>query len=165
VAKIIRCRCPVCGLLVTQNRLNEEHHFEFIIQEIGSKGRGGIYHIYRKADKVEGNALVYFKAILAGKLHDIADSLLEEARAEVAKGKKTKVVEEEIPAYETDEYDEFVPSSQLSSAIGYDEPVIAELEADDYDEPVIAELGASKRGGEEEWQGSGEVSPLTVMEG
>lgn len=165
MAKIIRCRCPVCGMLVRQNRLNEEHDFELLVEEIGSKGRGRIYHIYRKPDKVEGEALLYFKVNLAGKLHEIADSLLEEARDEVAKGKEAKVIEEAIPAYETDEYEERIPSSQLSSAIGYDEPVIAELEADDYDEPVITEFEATKPGGEEEWQGSGEVSPQTVMEG
>lgn len=152
MAKVIRCRCPVCGMLVRQNRLDEDHDFEFVVEEIGSKGRGRIYHIYREPDKVEGNALVYFKVALAGKLHDIADRLLEAARADVAKEKKAKVIEKEIPTYETDEYDDFLPSSQLSPPMDYDEPVITEFEAE------------TKLGDEREWQDSGEISPQTVLE-
>lgn len=152
MAKIIRCRCPVCGMLVRQNRLNEDHDFEFVVEEIGSKGRGRIYHVYRKPDKVEGTALLHFKLALAGKLHDIADRLLEAVRADVAEKKKAKVVKKDIPHYETDEYDEFVPSSQVSPLVDYDESVITEFEAE------------TKLGDEREWQDSGELSPQTTLE-
>lgn len=164
MAKRIRVRCPVCGMLVTQNRLDEDYDFEFIIQEIGSKGRGGIYHVYRKPDKVEGDALHYFKITLAGKLHQIADRLLGEARADIFKAKEAEVVEEGVPDYDTDGYEEVIPSAELSSAID-DEELIPSPELSsvvDDDEPVITELIA---GGEEEWQGSRDLSPETILEG
>ncbi len=72
-------------MLVTQKQLNQEHDFEFIIQETGSKGRGRIYNVYRKPNKIEGNAFLYFKMALASKLHDIADRLHENIRAEVGR--------------------------------------------------------------------------------
>lgn len=166
MSKRVRCKCPVCGVIVTQERLNEEHQFELIIHEVGSRGRGKIYNIYRKADVKETEDFQLFKAVLARKLQNIAESLFEEARTGLAKGKEAKVSEEGIPAYETGEYEDVVPSSQLSSPITYDEPVIVELEARNYDKSVTVEFEPEiKQGGEREWQGLGEVSPQTVMEG
>jgi len=158
VAKRVRCRCPACGMLVTQKQLNQDYDFEFIIQEIGSRGRGRIYHVYRKPDKVEGGAFVYFKANLAEKFYQIADRLMGEVKAEAAKG-----IQEHIPA---EEYDELITSTQVSPATGYDESGITELEADNYDRDdiVITELQA-KVGGEREWTSlENDVSPPTVLE-
>lgn len=157
MAKRIRCRCPVCGILVTQDRLNESHDFEFIVHEIGSRGRGRIYNIYRKADKVEGEAFFYFKAGLAQKLYQIADRLMGEVK-EAAKGIQKHIPEEYI--------EEAIISTEFSSPTAYDEPATVELQVETtgYDEPVMTEF-QSKVGGEEEWTCSeNELNPPTVME-
>ena len=158
MAKRVRCRCPACGMLVTQNQLNKDYDFEFIIQETGSRGRGRIYHVYRKPTKVEGGAFVYFKAGLAKKFYQIADRLMGEAKAEAAKG-----IQEHIPA---EEYEELIPSTQISPATAYDQSGMTELEADNYDRDdiVITELEA-KVGGEQEWTSlESDINPPTVME-
>lgn len=75
MATKVRMRCPGCGMLVDQERLNGVHDFEIIIHEIGSRGRGRIYNVYRKPDKIEGNAFVHFKMGIAVKFREIADRL------------------------------------------------------------------------------------------
>ena len=83
MATKIRMRCPGCGMLVDQERLNGVHDFEIIVHEIGSRGRGKIYNVYRKPNKVEGNAFFYFKIGLAAKFREIADRLEGNLRDEV----------------------------------------------------------------------------------
>ena len=75
MATKVRMRCPGCGMLVDQERLNGVHEFEIIIHEIGSRGRGKIYNVYRKPDKIEGNAFLHFKMGIAAKFREIADRM------------------------------------------------------------------------------------------
>ena len=137
-------------MLVTQKQLDGEYDFEFVIQETGSRGRGRIYNVYRKPDKVEGKALAFFKVALVEKLYAVAERLLEAVTGEAKKKGEEEIVA--VTSYETDEYGEFMPSAQMSSATEYDESVITDLE------PEI------KLGGEEEWQGETDVSAETILE-
>lgn len=75
-------RCPGCGMLVDQERLNGVHEFEIIIHTIGSRGRGKIYNIYRKPDNIEGNAFLRFKMGLAAKFREIADRMERDLKDE-----------------------------------------------------------------------------------
>ena len=82
MAITIRMRCPGCGILVNQERLDGEHEFEIVIHEVGSRGRGKIYNIYRKPAKIEGDAFLVFKMELAAKFRAIADRLESTLRDE-----------------------------------------------------------------------------------
>ena len=150
MAKRVRCRCPLCGMLVTQKQLDGEYDFEFVIQETGSRGRGRIYNVYRKPDKVEGKALAFFKVALAQKVYALAERLLEAVTGEAKEKGKEELVA--VTVHETDEYDEVMPSAQMSSVTDYDESVIVDLEAE------------STLGGEEEWQDEEEISAKAVLE-
>lgn len=82
MATKIRMRCPGCGMLVDQKRLSGIHDFEIIVHQIGSRGRGKIYNVYRKPNKIEGQAFKFFKVSLAAKFYEIADRLQGKVGAE-----------------------------------------------------------------------------------
>lgn len=149
MSKRIRCRCPLCGMLVSQKQLDGEHDFEFIIHEIGSKGRGKIYNIYRKPDKVEGQGFLLFTMALAEKLYKVADGLLEKVRAEGSrKGKKG----EKKPKGEVVEDKMLTPVFELSPLALYDVPVATELEVE------------TNLEGEQKWQGLADLRPRSVQQ-
>lgn len=151
VAKRVRCRCPLCGMLVTQKQLNGEHEFEFKIQIIGSRGRGKIYHIYREPDKVEGEAFVMFKLSLVQKLRDVADRLLDSIQSGGKKKREAVVVDAD--------YEEAIPPVQIASFVGYESPVTET--ASEVVEEIIPQ---TRMGGEDRWQREASLDAKSVLE-
>jgi hypothetical protein len=76
IAKKVRIRCPTCGMLVWQSRLNKHHDFEFIIQETTNRGHG-IEHTYRPAGEGSEKAVRMFQVLLAVKMAQQAQELLK----------------------------------------------------------------------------------------
>jgi len=77
----VRIRCPICGMLVWQDRLDEEFDFEVVIQDSRGAGRGkGFTHRYFSPESEEGVWLL--KLALIQKLRSVADDLEREARRE-----------------------------------------------------------------------------------
>ncbi len=144
MSRIIRCRCPLCGVLVNQERLNQDYEFEFVVQEITSKGRGRICNTYRKANVAESTGFQLFKFTLAEKLHAVADRMMEKMRAD-AQG---EVVEAEYVELEAD--GEMFPM------------VECEYDAEESG-VVVSELEMESEGGDETCY-EGEIEPEFVME-
>jgi hypothetical protein len=69
----IRMRCPCCGMLVWQSRLNADHAFEIVIQRGGRDGA-----TYERA---QGEGEIVYQALLAYKLARKAAQLAEEVDA------------------------------------------------------------------------------------
>lgn len=78
MSKIIRIRCPICGFLGNQNRLDEEHEFEVVIQHTTSRGRGRITNRYYHPEKEEGVWLL--KLALIDKMRAVMKELEDEVR-------------------------------------------------------------------------------------
>jgi hypothetical protein len=78
MSKIIRIRCPICGFLGNQNRLDEEHEFEVVIQHTTSRGRGRITNRYYHPEKEEGVWLL--KLALIDKMRAVVKELEDEVR-------------------------------------------------------------------------------------
>lgn len=114
MSKRVRCRCPLCGMLVTQEQLNGEHEFLFKIQETGSRGRGKIYHVYREPNNVEGEAFLAFELGLVQKLRNLADRLFAsiESRAE-----KMALEAAEVDA----DYEWVIPPVEIVPVVEYEE--------------------------------------------
>lgn len=168
MAKIIRIRCPVCGMLVTQKQLDDDHEFEFKIQIIGSRGRGKIYHIYREPDKVEGKAFLMFKLVLAEKLRAVADRLVESVQ--FPGKKKPKAVEVDA------DYEAIIPGYTIDPVTVYDAPALTEtrpaevteilpgLLGEATPEPITETTPQTVMEGEHRWQGSAGLDAKTVLE-
>jgi len=80
MSQIVRLRCPVCGMLGNQKRLDGDYEFEVVIQEITSKGRGKIRHRYYQPQSEEGTWLL--KLALADKMRAVLKGLEDEVRDE-----------------------------------------------------------------------------------
>jgi len=79
--KKIRVRCPICGMLVWQDRLNASYEFEVLIQKIVGRGRGkGFSNEYVSPRDEDGVFLIKFA--LADKLEAVARKLRGEAFSE-----------------------------------------------------------------------------------
>jgi hypothetical protein len=76
----VRIRCPICGMLSWQSRLDKEFKFEVLVQEIGSRGRGRITNRYYPPEKEEGVWLL--KLALIDKLESVLEELKDEIREE-----------------------------------------------------------------------------------
>jgi len=76
--KKIRVRCPVCGMLVWQSRLNKDFPFEFVIQESSGKGYKKIEHKYTTAYVSDADPSRVFQAVFAMKMIEKAEALLKE---------------------------------------------------------------------------------------
>ena len=76
MSRHVRIRCPICGMLSWQSRLDKEWEFEVIIQHTTSRGRGRITHTYYPPETEEGTWL--FKLALIDKLKAVADQLSDE---------------------------------------------------------------------------------------
>ena len=77
----IRIRCPICGMLTWQSRLDQEWEFEIVLQRTKGRGRGrGFSNEYSYPEKEQGTFLV--KLAMADKLEAVARKLREEARSE-----------------------------------------------------------------------------------
>jgi len=74
---VFRMRCPVCGMVVWQKRVNTQQNFEILGQQ--SFGRGKLRWL-RHLDP-RGEAVRIFKLLLARRLRQIADRLEREARS------------------------------------------------------------------------------------
>lgn len=120
MSKRIRCRCPLCGMLVTQKQLDGEYEFEFKIQEILSKGRGKICNVYRKPNLVEGEAFLIFKLALVQKIRDVADRLFDSLQS------SRKEEDQELVEVDA-EYEEIIPPVSVASFTAYVSSVEAEI--------------------------------------
>lgn len=76
--KKIRVRCPVCGMLVWQSRLNKDFPFEFVVQESSGKGYKKIEHKYTTAYVADADPSRVFQAVFAMKMIEKAGVLLKE---------------------------------------------------------------------------------------
>ncbi len=82
--KKIRVRCPICGMLVWQDRLNASYEFEVLIQKSVGLGYGkGFHHEYVSPRDEDGVFLIKFA--LAEKLEAVARKLKGEAYSEQGK--------------------------------------------------------------------------------
>lgn len=77
----LRVRCPLCGGLSYQDRLDREWDFEFVEHRITGLGRGrGFLNTFAKKDEEEDQGFALFLAMLAGKLDGIAARLRGKAK-------------------------------------------------------------------------------------
>ena len=90
MSRHVRIRCPICGMLSWQSRLDKEWEFEVIIQHTTSRGRGRITHQYYPPETEEGTWLL--KLALIDKLRAVADQLSDEV------GQDKDLVREELHA-------------------------------------------------------------------
>lgn len=81
MAHKIRVRCPLCGMLVWQSRLNKDYPFEFVIQEITAEGYQKIKNRYKPARKADTEVAGMFQTVLALKMIEKAEDLLKEVGA------------------------------------------------------------------------------------
>lgn len=81
--KKIRIRCPVCGMLVWQSRLNKDYPFEFVIQESSGKGYQKIEHKYTTAYVADTDPSKVFQAVFAMKMVEKAEALLKEVDSDI----------------------------------------------------------------------------------
>ena len=79
----IRVRCPLCGMLVWQSRLNKDHKFEFVIQQSAGKGYKKIEHKYKLAYMADTDVAKIFQAVLALKMVEKAEELLKKVDANI----------------------------------------------------------------------------------
>ena len=77
----LRVRCPCCGMLVWQSRLNKKWKLEFVIQETSSAGRGKIQMRYHRGAVANSTGARAFQAMLALKLVEQAQELLDDVDA------------------------------------------------------------------------------------
>lgn len=81
MSKHVRLRCPICGMLSWQSRLQKRWEFEVVIQETHSAGKGkGYYNKYSAPEDAEG--VWRLKLALIKKMEVVIEELREEARAE-----------------------------------------------------------------------------------
>lgn len=76
----VRIRCPLCGFLGTQSRLDQDHQFELIIQSTTSRGRGKITNEYYSPENTDGFWLL--KLALIEKMEAVIANLKQELRDE-----------------------------------------------------------------------------------
>jgi hypothetical protein len=79
----IRVRCPLCGMLVWQSRLNKDHKFEFVIQQSTGKGYKKIEHKYKTAYIANTDPAKIFQAVLALKMVEKAEELLKQVDTDI----------------------------------------------------------------------------------
>ena len=81
MSRHVRIRCPICGMLTWQSRLDKDWEFEVLIQHTRGAGKGhGWKHTYCEPETEEGVFLI--KVALADKLEEVARKLRAEARSE-----------------------------------------------------------------------------------
>lgn len=81
MSRHVRIRCPICGLLTWQSRLDKDWEFQVLIQHTKGAGRGhGWKNTYYEPETEEGVFLI--KIALADKLEEVASKLRGEARSE-----------------------------------------------------------------------------------
>ena len=68
----------MCGMVVDQKRLNTDYPFEFIVQEITSKGYCQIQNKYKKSRAADSENAKMFQFLVATKLANKARSLFQE---------------------------------------------------------------------------------------
>jgi len=83
MAHKVRVRCPLCGMLVWQSRMNKDYPFEFVIQEISGKGYKQIRNRYKKAYMADTDASKIFQSVLAMKMVEKAEELLKKVDADI----------------------------------------------------------------------------------
>lgn len=83
MASKIRARCPICGMLVWQSRLNKNYAFEFVIQESRGKGYQKIENKYKPAYIADTDTAKIFQAVLAMKMVGKAEELLKKIDADI----------------------------------------------------------------------------------
>ena len=96
--KKVRVRCPCCGMLVWQSRLNKKFPFEFVIQETSSAGRGQIRNRYHRGSIANSEGARAFQAMLALKMIEQAREMLDDVGA----GVRVEVIFEEDEAVQVD---------------------------------------------------------------
>jgi hypothetical protein len=77
MSKRIRIRCPLCGFVSHQNRFNQHHDLEFMVQEITSSGPGTLKNTYRPVGEGSEKAVRMFRVLLAVKMAQQAQGLLK----------------------------------------------------------------------------------------
>ena len=76
MGKKVRVRCPTCGMLVWQSRLNKDFSFEFVLQESSGRGYRKIEHKYRGMRVPDSEGAKLFVAMLAVKMVEKAKQLV-----------------------------------------------------------------------------------------
>jgi hypothetical protein len=96
MGKKVRVRCPTCGMLVWQSRLNKDFPLEFILQDSSGAGYQKIRHSYKplRIPDSEGGRL--FCAMLALKMAEKAKRILKRVGAD-------KIIEIDIKVWDEDD--------------------------------------------------------------
>ena len=79
----VRMRCPCCGMLVWQDRLNNSYPFEFVRQDMSGGGRGGRRIEYTRGGVADSEDARTYQGLLALKMVEKARRLLDEIGADV----------------------------------------------------------------------------------
>jgi len=77
MGKKIRVRCPICGMLVWQSRLNKDFPFEFVLQEVSGRGYKQIENKYKKLRLPDSEGSRIFCTMLALKMAEKAKQMLK----------------------------------------------------------------------------------------
>jgi len=128
VGKKIRIRCPVCGMLVWQSRLNKDYPFEFVIQESSGRGYQKIEHKYKPARVADTDPSKVFQALFAMKMVEKAETLLKEVDSDITvKVDIPEKVEEELEeTYE--EVTEAEAEAEVEAEVEEEEREVYEVE-------------------------------------
>lgn len=82
MGKKVRVRCPVCGMLVWQSRLNKDFSFEFVLQESSGRGYKRMENKYRGVRVPDSEGAKLFVMMLAAKMVEKAKQLVRMVGAE-----------------------------------------------------------------------------------
>lgn len=102
----VRVRCPVCGMLVWQKRLDKDYPFEFVIQTIKS-GVGGLRHSYRKSFAAATKSSYLFKLFFADKMVEKAKELVRDLPFTVVISMEVPELDEVADQFNEDELEKF----------------------------------------------------------
>lgn len=132
MARKVRVRCPICGMLVWQSRMNKDFPFEFVIQEITGSGYQKIRNRYKTAYIADTEASKMFQAVLAMKMVEKAEELLKKVDADI---KIDVRMPEEVEGELTEAYEEVVEETKKTRKAEHEverevEQYVYELEVD-----------------------------------
>ncbi len=135
MANNVRMRCPCCGMLVWQDRLNRDYAFELARQEIWSEGRGRIRNRYHFALAADSDDARMFQGLLALKMASKAKRLLREIDADidiqVCHPSEAEPADERPDTHEQFEEYEVVPDWELEYTVHAGFEAMADVEISD----------------------------------
>lgn len=146
----IRVRCPVCGMLVWQSRLNKDFSFEFVLQESSGRGYKKIEHKYKWMRVPDSEGAKLFVTMLAAKMVEKAKAMVRMVGADDFIGISLRMAGEDIADALDDIDAESGAGEGIVSEVDYVPDVVSyEFEFDDgvyeVDVPVLFDGDVKKR--------------------